>query len=212
MCKSRKIPGYTLAGTSAVTLLAGIVMVGLSVAFYKSNFLKSVDAIPDLVHKIVFFILLAGALLAVLTGACGVFVGMKPVKGFCNCSLGFLQLWSYLILIILGVILISLSSFTKLSVDTFCGVKNGAVSIGGVSVSVPKFGRSMDDLFDDINKKSYGYRNEMCTSMCPCKTPTENPWAELTEKEASDDYQRSYRFTFSPEATIETTKQCIEKL
>lgn len=182
MCiKSRKIPGYTLAGTSAVTLLAGIVMVGLSLAFYKSNFLKSVDAIPDLVHKIVFYILLAGALLAVLTGACGVFVGMKPVKGFCNCSLGFFMLWSYLILIILGVVLISLSNFTKLSVDTFCGVGEGTISIGGVSVSVPKFGASMDGLFGDIDNEYFGYQTDsMCSSKCPCKTPTENPWAKLT--------------------------------
>lgn len=217
MCKSRKIPGYTLVGTSAVTLVAGIVMVALAIAFNKSSFLKSVDAIPDLVHKIVFWILLAGALLAVITGAFGVCVGLKPVKGCCNFSLGFFMTWSYLILIVLGVILVSLSSFTKLSIDTFCDAKEGNISIGGVSIKSPKFGASLDDLFGDIDNEYYNYQTrDMCTPYCPCKAPAENPWRNLTYRQLKDDYDRDIGFfkwnlDFRAEGA-ETAKECREKL
>ena len=94
---------------------------------------------------------------------------------------GTLALYADAILIILGVVLISLSNFTKLSVDTFCGVGEGTISIGGASVSVPKFGASMDGLFGDIDHEYFGYQTDsMCSKSCPCKTPTENPWAKLT--------------------------------
>lgn len=119
MCKSRKCPGFTLGFFSIVTLLLGIAMIVLSIRFTTSGFSKDLKALGNYQNK-AFLMLLAGAIIAVVTGVCGIIVCFRRVPILVNIVVGFFFLISFLLLFVNGIAIGGISTTKIETLQKFC--------------------------------------------------------------------------------------------
>lgn len=85
-----------------ITLLLGIAMIVLAIRFTTSDFSKDLKALGNY-QNIAFLMLLAGAIIAVLTGICGIVVCVRRVNIIVNIIVGFFFLIAFLLLFVNGV-------------------------------------------------------------------------------------------------------------
>lgn len=104
---------------SIVTLLLGIAMIVLAVRFTTSDFSKDLKALGNY-QNIAFLMLLAGAIIAVVTGICGIILCFRPVRIFVNIIVGFFFLIAFLLLFVNGVAIGGISSTRLETLQKFC--------------------------------------------------------------------------------------------
>ena len=119
MCKSRKCPGATLGCLSVLTLLLGIGMVILSIRFTTSGFSNDVKALGNYTSA-AFYMLLAGSIIAILTGVCGIIVCARKVPILVNMCVGFFFLLAFLLLFVNGLAIAAISNTKIESLNEFC--------------------------------------------------------------------------------------------
>lgn len=119
MCKSRKVPANTLGIFSVLTLLFGIAMIVLAIRFTTSGFSKDVKALGNYTSS-AFFMLLAGAIVAVLTGLCGIWVCTKKRSIIFNMVVGLFFLIAFLLLFVNGIAIAFVSGTKPETLQKFC--------------------------------------------------------------------------------------------
>lgn len=119
MCRSRKCPGFTLGFFAIVTLLLGIAMIVLAIRFTTSDFSKDLKALGNY-QNIAFLMLLAGAIIAVVTGICGIIVCFRKVPIFVNIVVGFFFLIAFLLLFVNGIAIGGISATRLETLQKFC--------------------------------------------------------------------------------------------
>lgn len=119
MCKERKCPARTVGAFSIITLLLGIAMIVLSIRFTTSGFSKDIKALGNYANK-AFLMLLAGAIIAVVTGICGIIICAKPIHWFFNIIIGFFFLIGFLLLFVNGLAISAVSNTKIETLQAFC--------------------------------------------------------------------------------------------
>ena len=102
-----------------MTLLLGIAMIVLAIRFTTSDFSKDLKALGNY-QNIAFLMLLAGAIIAVVTGICGIIVCFKRVPIFVNIVVGFFFLIAFLLLFVNGIAIGGISATRLETMQKFC--------------------------------------------------------------------------------------------
>ena len=187
MCKSRKCPSLTLGVLSLITLLLGVTMIVLSFRFTSSGFSK-IKGLGSYQNG-AFFMLLAGAIVAVITGLCGMIVCFRKVHICFNITVGFSFMVALLLLLVNGIIIQSISSTPIDTLQKFC---NDTSSDKRFIV------RQLRKIIDEVDDTIGGLASQnMCSSVCPCK-PTANDtiWTTMTP-EALKNFNRTLPWNFA---------------
>jgi len=102
-----------------MTLLLGIAMIVLAIRFTTSDFSKDLKALGNY-QNIAFLMLLAGAIIAVVTGICGIVVCFRRVPIFFNIVVGFFFLIAFLLLFVNGIAIGGISATRIETLQKFC--------------------------------------------------------------------------------------------
>lgn len=165
MCKSRKCPGFTLGFFAVGTLLLGIAMVVLSVRFSTSGFSKDVKVMGNY-QNAAFYMLLAGAIVAILTGVCGIIVCARRVNIFFNIITGAFFLIAFLLLFVNGIAIAFVSNTKPETLQKFC-----SASTADQGFIVQKIKTVLSEVDDNIGGLA---TQNMCSVGCPCAPSTES--------------------------------------
>jgi hypothetical protein len=174
MCKTRKCPGFTLGFFAIGTLMLGIAMVVLSIRFSTSGFSKDVKALGNY-QNAAFYMLLAGAITAVLTGVCGIIVCARRVHIVFNIFTGFFFLIAFLLLFVNGITIAFVSNTKPETLQKFCSAPTD--DQGFIVVKIKQVFEQVDETVGGVVSKN------MCSSGCPCE-PSNNQtaWTSLTQE------------------------------
>ena len=187
MCKTRKCPAVTVGIFSVLTLLLGIAMIVLSIRFTTSNFSKDVKALGNY-QSMAFYMLLAGAITAVLTGICGIILCAKRFPIICNIAVGFFFLCGFLLLFVNGLAIAAVSNTKIETLNAFC---QAPADNQGFIV------KKIRDVIDEVDTSIGGIVSQlMCSSTCPC-TPNSNQtqWTNL-DRATLDSHNRTLAWKF----------------
>lgn len=159
MCQSRKCPGFTLGFFSVITLLLGIAMIVLSIRFTTSGFSKDLQALGNYQNK-AFYMLLAGAIIAVVTGICGIIICLRRVPIFFNIVAGFFFLISFVLLFVNGIAIGGISNTKLETLQKFC---DAPTTEQGFIV------KQIREVIDEVDTTIGSLASiNMCSSVCPC--------------------------------------------
>jgi Ca2+/Na+ antiporter len=125
MCKTRKCPAVTVGVFAILTILLGIAMIVLSIRFATSGFSKDVQALGNYNNQ-AFLMLLAGAIIAVVTGTCGIYLWLKPTRIWCNMIVGLFFLVAFVLLSVNGIAIAFVSHTNPETLQTFCQEPTGS--------------------------------------------------------------------------------------
>ena len=103
---------------STVTLLLGIVMIVYFFRFTTSDFSENLLALGNYQNTPI--LLLVGAIIAVVTGICGIIVCFKKVPIVVNIVVGFFFLIAFLLLFVNGIAIGGISATRLETLQKFC--------------------------------------------------------------------------------------------
>lgn len=174
MCKTRKCPAVTVGIFSVLTLLLGIAMIVLSIRFTTSNFSKDVKALGNY-QSMAFYMLLAGAITAVLTGICGIILCAKKFPIICNIAVGFFFLAGFLLLFVNGLAIAAVSNTKIETLNAFC---DAPADNQGFII------KKIRTVIDEVDTNIGGIVTKlMCSSQCPCTTNSnQTQWTTLDKQ------------------------------
>ena len=107
MCKSRRIPAVTVGVSSIIVFLLGLTMIVLSVIFYLRSF-NDMEALNKY-KTTIFFILMVGSVLAIVTSILSGIIACKKRHWCCNANVGIFMFFSWILLVTAGIIMGTIS-------------------------------------------------------------------------------------------------------
>ena len=187
MCKTRKCPAMTLGVFASLTLLFGIAMVVLAIRFSTSGFAKDVKALGNYSNA-AFYMLLAGAIIAIITGLCGIWLCAKKVKIWCNMIVGLFFMISFLLLFVNGIAIAFVSHTPVETLQKFCNEP---------SANQNYIVKALREVIDEVDNQIVGLASrEMCSSNCPCPdVANKATWTSLAKTDL-DKYERTLAWHF----------------
>ena len=191
----------TLGVFSVITILIGVAMVILSIRFTTSNFSQDVKALGNY-QTSAFYMLLAGAITAVVTGVCGVVVCVKRVPILVNVIVGLFFLIAFLLLSINGIAIAMISNTKEETLQAFCNSmdENNGIVVNRLRAIVSEV---------DTNLGATASK-AMCSDFCPCSHANNTDWTLLTKTQL-DKYGREapFMFTAKPTESFGTFAECF---
>jgi|LakMenEpi03Aug12_release.lakeMendotaPanAssembly.Ray.scaffolds.fasta_scaffold526203_1 hypothetical protein len=120
MCKSRRVPAVAVGVSSIIVFLLGVAMLVLTIMF-NSNGFKDDMAVLSAYKNAAFIVLLIGSSLAVITAiASGVVALKKNTHWCCNINLGIFMFFSWVLLILAGIVMGSITLTKEETFISFC--------------------------------------------------------------------------------------------
>lgn len=147
--------------------------------------------------------LLAGAIVAVVTGVCGIYLCAKRARIWCNMLVGLFFLIGFVLLFINGIAIAFVSGTSPAKLQEFCQAPTNTQSY------VIKALRTVIDEVDSsiVNVAS----QEMCSSICPCApNANQTQWTSLTSAQLAE-YNRTLAWNFNGNSTnsFDTFTDCM---